>query len=541
MAFVPTVTRGLTGWCFSDLGLADGTALTTVPALAAGSANTLTKHGTVVYKTNIVNGKGVARFTATDGWASMASALALSGDFSIFIVHQTSGDSYLMGHSTLGWQCRVGQSGGNILSMFDPDAGLNPQSDTLAAARTVWNIAEYHRINGNVVAFNEAGTSRNVAGTGSSQGRFDGATVPTFDQIGNTQGNPLLAGDIGLVLVYNLATGAGLTETERAAVYNDILAYYAITSAILPTTVVRASTPSAPKIYSLFHYQNAAGVNFRNLTIDVRKPYGSVYPFTDADTPDLATFQAAAATKIPSVSTAGRGYLNCEVAPSLTPGTAALYADAAWTGTGFPLITSMLDWARTQYPNIKWGVYKWPLNAGLDGYTHRTTDWANTKAAVDWYDATGFGTYSWAQLLTHCDEIQPEMFGWQFKTADLSHTFTQEEWNAWARWIVQTARDLNNYRSTQVDRPVNLWLWPQYLATGSGGGTVDTFVSLDKLTLMLTAARQSGADGIYLGGGAGGSITADEWQAWADTDLRTAMTQAGYIRSPDRRSRLRRR
>src|SRR4030095_1107535 len=119
----------------------------------------------------------------------------------IFIVHQTSGDSVLCGSASANQQIRVGRGGANVLSHYD---GTNDvPSATLAVPRTNWRIDCWQpgpHWYSNGVNYDNGGAFTNLD-LGLLFVLFDGATLIT-------------SGDIAAVVAYNTL----LTATDRVTV-----------------------------------------------------------------------------------------------------------------------------------------------------------------------------------------------------------------------------------------------------------------------------------------------------------------------------------
>lgn len=463
-------------------------------------AKTLTKSGNPTLKRNIVNGKSVLRFNSGTGdfYTISGGGLTLGPEYTIFIVHQTSGDCMFMAHSSVNVQIRIGIAGANKLAIYDAQ---QYESATLATARGTWNIVEY-RCKNQGCKFVENGTGRGM-------GAMTNAT-DTFDEIMGFLGGALGNGDIAEIIIVNRR----IITLEEANVYDYAKNEYALaTPAIVPTNLSHAR-PTTPTIYNYIGEQaNGQGVNWSRLPI---RPVSEFHLFNNNQVDTTAHFDAAIAAKWPNANATGHAQLDLEVAsPALLPPTAALYAGAAWLTTDRDyIINSLLERGRTARPNLKWGVYQQPyftsvdLNAGVFSGESSMSDWMDA-----WCTSTGLQL-----LLQHVDVIAPEVYPY-------NEPETQAQSDFVAASNVQLARDMNDYYvgGTPSAKLCGVWTWVQETA-GPGMGTL---LSRAVLTRRLLAVRRAGADVIYLGGDASLYTTA-QWQAWADGDLTQALGAAGF-------------
>lgn len=215
--WVPTDRAGLKTWLRGDVGLyaepgrftpalADG-ALVGGWADSSGSANhwsqaTGTKQPTL--KTAIRNGRNVVLLDGVDDFMD-ATVNAINGPtWTLLVVHQTVGDGIILGPTSGNNQVRVGQSGGNVLSMYD--GGNNPLSGTLAVARTSWRYDTWQsgpHFYSNGVNYDAGGAIGSLA-IGRLGILSDGTTLPTSGYVGEViiYDSLLSAGDLALMHGY---------------------------------------------------------------------------------------------------------------------------------------------------------------------------------------------------------------------------------------------------------------------------------------------------------------------------------------------------
>ena len=223
--FTPASVAGLKVWLKADvLALSDGAAVSswTDSSGLANHATQGTSGARPIYKTNIVNAKPVVRFDGVDDFLTLGTALSVTADCCVFVVHQTSGDCCLVGSataSTADQMLRVGESGGNILSFFNPTDGSHVSS-ALSVPRTSWNTAVSRRISGGVQLFESAGYVGGGAATVTMEIKAIGA-VPGVSALFTTH-------DVAEVIIYDNA----LSGTDFNAVHHYLGTKYGITVAL---------------------------------------------------------------------------------------------------------------------------------------------------------------------------------------------------------------------------------------------------------------------------------------------------------------------
>ena len=146
----------------------------------------------------LVNGRHVTRHVPIQTFA-LDAGLVLT-NFSLFVVSKTTGDHGYLGSNASAPQTRNGQSGGNVLSMFD--GSNNPISGALTKARGVWVAHAFVR-DGVLASFFEDGVAR---GTGAMS-----ADPLTFNRFGSFNANDsnAIAGDVALVVAFPGVLSAG--------------------------------------------------------------------------------------------------------------------------------------------------------------------------------------------------------------------------------------------------------------------------------------------------------------------------------------------
>src|SRR5262249_39928832 len=147
--------------------------------------------GAPVYHSNLVNGKGAVRLSRAgfDRFNIAGGGIPLS-DWTVFVVHQTSGDCCFLGSGGVNVQMRI--AGARLprhAPRHHPQGAPRPAPPPPRAAGTV---AE-SRHDKAVMSFQEAGAGR-------APGQFQGPG--TFDQIGSISGNAFLDGDVAEILIF---------------------------------------------------------------------------------------------------------------------------------------------------------------------------------------------------------------------------------------------------------------------------------------------------------------------------------------------------
>lgn len=220
--FNPTSLGNLALWLdASTMGLADGT-LITAWSDGSGNSNNASASGTQrpTYKTGIINGKGVVRFNggANCMFVTDVAALRLLGDFTIYVVASTAGNTGLLldkigpGGSFFGWSFGIGIAGtpgNNGKLQFYTNGGswrtlVNPQANDSIA-----HILQANR-----------------SGTGLKEGidaTLSGSTVNTTTTVSNnlaigtltvTPGTQSFNGDMAEIIIYT----AFLTPTQDSQI-----------------------------------------------------------------------------------------------------------------------------------------------------------------------------------------------------------------------------------------------------------------------------------------------------------------------------------
>ena len=152
--FVPTDIANCELWLKADsLSLSDGQEVTTwEDGSAEGNDATAAATQKPLYKTDIINGKPALLFDGVNDRFTLGTNLT-DGAFTLFIVHQTSGDSMLMSSILNNRQVRVGAGGSNIVQYFD---GTNNPGANFVNARTIWGMLELKNT-GTSMSFYESG------------------------------------------------------------------------------------------------------------------------------------------------------------------------------------------------------------------------------------------------------------------------------------------------------------------------------------------------------------------------------------------------
>lgn len=213
---------GLARWYEVDLGAyntSDAPAANseTVKAILGQRSTPNATQGTdadrAVYTANAVNGKPALAFNGLSHRYVMAS-LALPGDFAMWFVQQTTGDGAFLGNqANSNSQIRIGQSGSDVLSIFDGAA--NPQSSALSVARASWSLVSYVR-SGGTIAFYENGVAK---GTGATSGTL------TLDAVsGLSAASEFISGYVAAIVV----AAASPTAAHRVAVDRILMTKYGL-------------------------------------------------------------------------------------------------------------------------------------------------------------------------------------------------------------------------------------------------------------------------------------------------------------------------
>jgi hypothetical protein len=189
----------------AETGLSDNDPISTLTDFSTGGKNATAAGGVrPVYKANIVNGKAVARFDASDDKMG-CSAIALT-DFTVFIVFQTTGDNIILGEADFSTQFRVGVSGNDFLTVYDGSSQAD--SSVLGSTRSNWNLAVIKRGGSGEVFFWLNGVAK------SSAFAF-GALAP--DTIGVSPIN----GDIAEIIVFSESMSDVNREANQAYVETE--------------------------------------------------------------------------------------------------------------------------------------------------------------------------------------------------------------------------------------------------------------------------------------------------------------------------------
>jgi hypothetical protein len=153
----------------SQMSLADGASVTRQTDYSGRGRDAFTYSAAPVYKTNVVNGKPVVRFTAASSQGLAFASIDLT-DFTAFVVQKTSGDAQIVsapkGFAQL---VRLGDYGAGLQYLVSEDDGLGSgggyadvRSSVVSVARTSFSIIEVVR-SGTAVSWFENGTAK---GTG---------------------------------------------------------------------------------------------------------------------------------------------------------------------------------------------------------------------------------------------------------------------------------------------------------------------------------------------------------------------------------------
>lgn len=209
-------------WFSADTitGLADGDPVTLWPD-QSGNLNDATQSGShcPTFKTSIINSLPVVRFDGADDF--MTFPVATFTYWTLFLVQQTSnagaglgpGDSIVLGYTALNYQVRIGESGGNILSMYVQ--GVSDVSpSTLSTPRTSFSLIEYNHSSSGV-EFWENGNSLGTSG-------HLGSLI--IDSIMALFGSYCGAGDIAEILIYDSA----LSDPDRGSVESYLMTKYGL-------------------------------------------------------------------------------------------------------------------------------------------------------------------------------------------------------------------------------------------------------------------------------------------------------------------------
>lgn len=174
-------------------------------------ATTPPERAAPVYKTAVKNGQAAVRFAGSSG---MSFPALLLGDFTCFVVHQTTGDAIMIAaESGYGQMARQGDpyttGADRYLVANDNPSYADISSTATATARTNWSILEVWR-SGSTVSWAENGTSR---GTGTlanpirAGALFWVPVAPTAQSVG----------DVGFVGIVASALSSGVRSSIRAA------------------------------------------------------------------------------------------------------------------------------------------------------------------------------------------------------------------------------------------------------------------------------------------------------------------------------------
>lgn len=226
----PNNIAGLARWFRADAGVThsfnnvshwadqSGSGATASQTLSAESAKPLLVH-------NVINGRPVIRFNAGERDHMLVSQDISLSDFTLLVVQQTTADNVLLGHTGNNYQIRMGQSGGNTISLYSQNTGEGPVSNTLSKARTAWSVVGYQRQSG-TVSFSEDGAARGSR-------TFTGAL--STNAIGGliSLSTLYVHGDIAEIILYNRS----LSAAERDDVHRYVTRKYGIPMTLSDGTV----------------------------------------------------------------------------------------------------------------------------------------------------------------------------------------------------------------------------------------------------------------------------------------------------------------
>lgn len=339
-------------------------------------------------------------------------------------------------------------------------------------------------------------------------GRWYGIVHIAATKDGNPSGSGhVVAFTAGTVLATMLVNGAykvvsdvngviGLTVTP--ATPNTRRYVYAET---LGKPVAKTAEQVFPPIYA-FLYGMAAGLDYGALPIITE----NVQNFDAADLADLATFQAAVASKFPDgTGTVGFASLDCETAPVNLPITIAEYGDAGWPAIR-DQITAYLDWAMTTYAAVDWGFYKGPSLSYDDAVSLDSTN-------RDAWQAVMCTAGKLERVVEHCDSMHPELYprNRDENQEDVS-LFMERQMD-----LCQAVRTASGNTAAKICP----FLYLTDLVTGQ-------FLEPEHLAMYFIACLDAGVDRVYIAG-ADATYTPIIWQREIGTTLTQALRIAGWI------------
>jgi hypothetical protein len=227
--FAPTDIAGLKLWLKADsMALADGATVVTWND-SSGNGNNFTNAGNPIFKTNIVNGKPVVRYSPPSTYHQSAAVSIAPSQFTVLIVAAVSsigaqGVFYDTGQAGATSFYFLNNSGTFYQGFFTAPATPVTATEPGGLAVGVWNVLATDW-NGTNIHIWRNGTLKNTTGATT---RANTGTSNTIG-ISLTSAFGSYSGDIAEVLVYD----SSLSATDRVNVENYLGAKYGIT--IVPT------------------------------------------------------------------------------------------------------------------------------------------------------------------------------------------------------------------------------------------------------------------------------------------------------------------